>query len=201
MSFYTMHEWSNTDKRYVIVTSPTVFDLEPASLRPGAPITIKSQIGTILTAPVATAATPSTTGGTLATGTYYYKITAINANGESLGSNEESAAVTGPTGSVALTWNSVSGATSYRVYRGTTAGGENVYYTVGAVTTYTDTNAAVSGSATPPTVAGVVVTAAGSDLIDGAATLTMSTDYDWVTLFSDGKNWNVVSRAPSAVAA
>lgn len=45
----------------------------------------------------------------------------------------------------ALGWGAVSGATGYRVYRGTTPGGENVYYAPGNVTSYTDTNAASTG--------------------------------------------------------
>ncbi len=99
--------------------------------------------------PTLVSATPSTTGGTLATGTYYYVVTALGTTGETLKSNELSAAVTGPTGSVALVWPAVQGATGYRVYRGTAAGAESVYYAPGNVTTYTDTGAA-STAGTPP---------------------------------------------------
>lgn len=83
-----------------------------------------------LAAPTGLAATPSTTGGSLATATYYYKVVALDAAGNTEGSAEVSAAVTGPTGKVTLTWNAVPGAQSYRVYRGTAAGAQNVYYSV-----------------------------------------------------------------------
>ena len=94
--------------------------------------------------------TPATTGGTLAAGTYYYKVTALNAQGETLASPEANATTTGSTGSVALAWAAVTGATSYKVYRGSSAGGENVYYTT-VTNSYTDTGSAgVAG--TVPTV-------------------------------------------------
>ncbi len=95
--------------------------------------------------PVLASATPSGSGGTLATATYWYKLTALGPWGESLPSNELSAAVTGPTGSVALVWGGVLGATGYRVYRGTTTGGENVFYAPGNVTSFTDTGAGNTG--------------------------------------------------------
>src|SRR5436853_622554 len=48
---------------------------------------------------------------------------------------------TGSTSSVTLTWVAVVGATSYRVYRGTASGGQNLYYTAApTITAYTDTN-------------------------------------------------------------
>jgi hypothetical protein len=104
----------------------------------------------ILPAPASVVATPSGTGGTLLAGTYYYKITAINAIGETVGSAEASATTSGSTSSVALTWGAVTGATSYRIYRGTTAGGESVYYT-SASANYTDTNAASNAGSPPAT--------------------------------------------------
>ncbi|MFL6034592.1 MAG: fibronectin type III domain-containing protein, partial [Gaiellaceae bacterium] len=90
---------------------------------------------------------------------YYYKVTAVNAVGESLLSNEVSAVPAGapgpPTltaaaassGSVALTWNAPSsnggaGITGYRVYRGTASGGEILRATLGAVTSWSDTGLA-----------------------------------------------------------
>jgi len=94
-----------------------------------------------LPAPTGLVGTASSTGGSLATGTYFYKVTALNANGETLPSNEIGVAVTGPTGSVSLTWGAVPGATGYRVYRGTSAGGENVFY-ASTTNSFVDTNAA-----------------------------------------------------------
>lgn len=95
-------------------------------------------------------ATPSSSGGTIAAGTYYYKITALNAAGESIPSAEASATTTGSTSSVVITWTAVTGATSYRIYKGSTPGGESAYFT-SATATYTDTGTAGT-SATPPVV-------------------------------------------------
>ncbi len=91
------------------------------------------------------AATPLATGVTstsftntgLAAGTtYYYKVSAVNAGGEGLKSSEVSAttqavpmAPTSPAivvgnSQLVVSWTASSAATSYNVYRGTTAGGE-----------------------------------------------------------------------------
>jgi hypothetical protein len=56
---------------------------------------------------------------------------------------------TGSTSSNPLSWTSSAGATGYRVYRGVSAGGEDRYYDVGNVTSYTDTNAAVTANNPP----------------------------------------------------
>lgn len=96
---------------------------------------------TTLSAPVQTAPSTSALGGNLATDTYYYEVTAINDLGETTASNEENIAVTGPTGEVTINWNAVSGATGYKIYRGTSASGENAMVAIiglGATVTYTD---------------------------------------------------------------
>jgi hypothetical protein len=103
-----------------------------------------------LAAPVQTAPSTATSGGTLAAGTYYYKITALNANGETIASNEVSQVTTGSASTVTLNWQNVAGATGYRIYRGVTVNGENTYYQVGAVLTYADTGSAGTVGA-PPT--------------------------------------------------
>lgn len=102
-----------------------------------------------LAAPVASAATPSATGGTLAAGSYFYKVTAINALGETVGSNEVTATTTGSTSSVAVTWAAVTGATGYKVYKGSAAGAESSYFAVGAVTSFTDTGTAGTAGTVP----------------------------------------------------
>jgi hypothetical protein len=106
--------------------------------------------GTALAAPGPITATPETTGGTLAAGEYFYKVTALNANGETTGSPEANATTTGATGSVQLTWTAITGATSYNVYRGTTAGGESVVFNT-ATASFTDTGAE-GAAGTVPTV-------------------------------------------------
>lgn len=51
--------------------------------------------------------------------------------------------------SVQLTWPAVLGATGYRVYRGTVAGAENVFFAPGNVVTFTDTGGAGTAGAPP----------------------------------------------------
>jgi hypothetical protein len=63
--------------------------------------------------------------GAVPDASYRYKVTALNAGGESLGSTESDAVVVSGGGfgaSVALTWTAAAGATSYRIYRTTTQG-------------------------------------------------------------------------------
>lgn len=93
-----------------------------------------------LTSPVNATFTLGT--GTLATGTYYYRVTALWNDGETLPSTETSLAITGPAG-VNVNWAAVTGATGYRIY-GRTTGAELLIATVGIVTTYLD-----NGSVTP----------------------------------------------------
>ncbi len=106
---------------------------------------------TPLVAPVQLASTTSTTGGSLAAATYYTKVTAITASGETTASNEESVTTTGTASTVTVTWDSVPGATGYKIYVGTSANSEGVYASVGAVTTY-DMTALPTNSAAPPSV-------------------------------------------------
>lgn len=69
----------------------------------------------------------------------FYKVTAVNAAGESAPSGEVYVWIALPLPTQAtLTWKSVSGATSYNVYRGTSSGGESEYLNVGNVTTFVD---------------------------------------------------------------
>src|SRR5262249_32036233 len=80
-----------------------------------------------------------------AAGSYFYLVTAVLPTGESPASPEVTATAPG-SGKVTLTWNAVAGATGYRVYRGTTSGGESVFFTVagGGTTTFVDMGAAGS---------------------------------------------------------
>lgn len=102
-------------------------------------------------APVLNALTTATTGGTLAAATYFYRITATTSAGETTGSNEQSITTSGTTSTVDLSWAAVTGATGYRVYRGTTSGDLSLLTTLGAVTSYTDTGAATTAGSVPTT--------------------------------------------------
>lgn len=100
-------------------------------------------------APVLTLGTTSTTGGTFAAGTYYWKVTAKNSAGETLASNEVTATTTGSTSSQPLSWTAPAGATSYNVYRGTAAGAENTLVANVITTSYTDTGTAGTTAVVP----------------------------------------------------
>lgn len=93
-----------------------------------------------LTTPVNATFTPG--AGTLPTGTYYYRVSAVNSIGETLASAETSLAITGPAG-VNVNWGAVAGATGYKVY-GRTTGAELLLAQTASVTTWLD-----SGSNTP----------------------------------------------------
>lgn len=99
--------------------------------------------------PVLTLGTTATSGGTTTAGVKFWRVTAINAQGETLASNEVTATLTA-TGTQVLTWAAISGATGYRVYRGTAPNQENTLVTqLGTVLTYTDLGA-VGTAATLP---------------------------------------------------
>lgn len=105
-----------------------------------------------LAPPVQAALATSTAGGTFPTATqFFYKVTAVDANGnESLASNEQNVTTgAGATNSNTVNWAAVPGTSTYRVYRGTAAGAENVVYVVlgGNSTSFVDTNAASQASA------------------------------------------------------
>lgn len=107
----------------------------------------------VLPPPVQAATVPSASGGTLASGTYRYTVTATNASGETVRSNEQSAVVTGPTGSVTVSWAAVTGAVTYRVYRTAAGGASDTELFLAAVTApdvdYVDDGGVVPSGAFP----------------------------------------------------
>ena len=109
-------------------------------------------------APTQTAPSTATTGGSIAAGTYYYKVTTLDGAQESVGSNEESQTTTGATSTVTINWGAVSGATGYKIYRGSAAGAENLLIaTVGPSTSYTETGGETTSAASPPATAPSVI--------------------------------------------
>lgn len=102
--------------------------------------------------PVQSALSTATTGGTITAGTYRYVVTALNANGETLASNEQTIVTTGSTSTVTVTWVAVTGATGYKLYKTAAGGGtgtELLYKTVGLVTTDIDTSPGSPAGALP----------------------------------------------------
>ncbi len=62
-------------------------------------------------------------GGSLVdTTTYYWVVTATNANGETVKSNEKSLAISTPNLTATISWAAINGATGYKVYRTTSSG-------------------------------------------------------------------------------
>lgn len=111
--------------------------------------------------PANLSASASTTGGSLPAGTYYYVVTALDgAGGETTPSNEASATTTGTTGSITLTFNP-GGGIGFKVYRGTTPGGENEYVNISSTQNHasnmldavkwTDNGSVTYTSGSPPT--------------------------------------------------
>jgi PKD repeat protein len=97
----------------------------------------------ILARPGSPRVAASTAGGSLAGRTHYFKVVALLDSGGSRAysapSSEVSIAVSSGA-AVTVSWSAVSGATGYRIYRGTSAGGESVYRdTQSTSTTFTYT--------------------------------------------------------------
>lgn len=105
-----------------------------------------NQTAVVRSRPPAPTASTSTTGGTLAASTYVYRLSAINALGETIASDEVYQTTTGATSTITLNWSAVTGATGYRIYGRTWPGTRMV--TLGAVTTWLD-DGSVTPSATP----------------------------------------------------
>jgi hypothetical protein len=107
-------------------------------------------VALVLAAPSGLGASANVGGGTFAAATYFWKITGTNAAGETTGSNEATVAVA-LNGTASLTWSALpAGTTGTKVYRGTSAGAENVLVaTLGAVVAYTDTGTAGSAATVP----------------------------------------------------
>ena len=87
----------------------------------------------------------SSTAGSLAAGTHYFKVAAVMATGGayvySAGSVETAITVSAGR-SVTLSWSSVAGADKYRIYRGTSSNAQTVYLeTSGTQTSFTYTGA------------------------------------------------------------
>ncbi|HQU41152.1 MAG TPA: hypothetical protein PK867_00010 [Pirellulales bacterium] len=110
----------------------------------------------ILVPPQQTAPVAAASGGTLATGTYYYVVTALFGTSETTVSNEELVKVTGPTGEVTVNWNAVPGATGYNIYRGTVVGGEKVLVGTASAGSTNLVDAGSGSAALPPRTIGII---------------------------------------------
>jgi len=122
------------------------------------------------TAPINLVVTPVPGGGTLAPGTYVYKVSAELFDGEGLASNPVT--VSGDTaGAFSLTWDALAGATKYYVYRVEAANGRAGFeYRLAEVATnaYTDNGSGVFVTQTLTANLTATPSAAGGTLATGA---------------------------------
>ena len=118
-------------------------------------------MGPIAPAPTGVQATAATGGGTLAAGTYYYKVSArveCDSGGVSdppytdvctSPASQEASATLSATGRITVSWNAVPNAVKYRVY-GRAAGAQNAFWSIDAPTTQYVDNGTAGTAGTPP---------------------------------------------------
>lgn len=129
-------------------------------------------------APGAVTPTGSNAGGSLATATYYYKVTAVGDFGETTPATEvNSGARTGPNASCALDWADVAGASSYRVYIGTSSDGQTGYFET-TTSSFSHTTQTGLVTATVPTV---------NTATDQAGQVRLTTTADTIVNVDDAK--------------
>jgi uncharacterized phage protein gp47/JayE len=109
-------------------------------------------------APVGLGATQVSSGGFLdaaitisGLGWWYYVVTAVTLEGETIASSEVAIQTVGHNSKVTLTWDPVADAIGYHVYRGVRASLNYHLMMLGTVTTYVDDGTAVLGLTRPPT--------------------------------------------------
>lgn len=111
-------------------------------------------------------------GGELSSGSYIYRVSAIDDAGETLCSSTVTAIISGNTGRVELSWDAVTGATGYRVYRG--ASNPFTYWQTSEITFEDDGTSAgtsiaaipASDTATAPSISSAYVDDVVTDLLD-----------------------------------
>ncbi|MFA5800095.1 MAG: hypothetical protein WC840_04005, partial [Candidatus Peribacteraceae bacterium] len=141
-----------------------------------------------------TAAT--TTGGSLPAGTYYFRVSASDGVGATIGSSEVSRAIAAGE-AVTLSWSAITGASSYRVF-GNATGAQNHYFTTSAAT-YTYATSTGSTAGTPPaaTTAYVNKLAAGGNswLLGGNLGIGTTTPAYKLTVVSSNATDNLLQIA------
>lgn len=103
-------------------------------------------------APAGPSATSSTISGSQTIATHYYQIAAVSTAGlESAVGTEVLSTISTSTGSTTLSWTTVSGSASYKIYLATTASSETRYYTTVAASTgaFLDDGLKTTTSGTP----------------------------------------------------
>jgi hypothetical protein len=130
-------------------------------------------------APTGVGTSTSTSGGTLAAGTYYYRVSAVDVSGlETAAAAEVSQVTTGSTSTVTISWNPMFGAVNYKVY-GRTTGAELLIGSLTAGTTSFTDDGSVTPSGALPTgnLTGSITPSSDNAQIVGAATVRFGSGY------------------------
>ncbi|MFZ2969753.1 MAG: hypothetical protein WA063_01245 [Minisyncoccia bacterium] len=150
--------WDNTNKRLGIGTATPQQALTLSS---------SSNFAAEMIAPINPVTIPYI-GGTLAAGTYYYKVVASDGIGTTIGSSEVSCTVDGVTKtSCYIGWTASAGNASYRVY-GRATGAQDQYWTA-TTNTYIDTGTAGTAGTVPTVITAYAnkLTASGNSWLSG----------------------------------
>ncbi len=154
-----------------------------ATITSGGTMTLASgqSFQTFMAVPAAPTGIASTSGGSMADGTYYYVITGIGATGGETTKGTQSAAITitggGGSGSIALTITPTPGATSHKIYRTQVSGTYTTPAYITALTmptaTYTDVSLNPTAGAPPAANTAYIYKLApnGTSWITGASSL------------------------------
>lgn len=150
--------------------------------------------GLQIATPTNAAFSTATTGGTLAAGTYYYRVACLSGGGTTLASTETSQVTTGTTSTVTVNWTALAGCQAYKVY-GRTTGAELLMATYdGYIKSWTNVDGtAGTGSETSWTDTGSVTP---SGALPGSNT-TAATTYD-VYLYTAATKINATNMEVTA---
>lgn len=181
-----------------MITSPQAIAFSNGRLRPLADMLAKlydastivlnywnANGGSGILPPVTVTPTPGS-AGTMAAGVKSYRVSALNARGETLTSNAATATTVGATGSVSVAWSAVAGATSFNVY-GRTAGNELLIANA-AASPFVDTGAIAPAGAVPAANTTGLIPNDSEVLNDGAAV-------DGRNIITGAQAVNLVNRA------
>jgi hypothetical protein len=140
-------------------TAPGTFDAgfdSTATIDPKQPLTssgANASTSAVNPAPVQSALSTAASGGSIANGVYFAKVSAITPYGETQASNEQTVTTTGSgISTITATWSAVPNAINYKVYltaAGGGAGNENVVSTVAGNLLTTTLTAAPGTSGAP----------------------------------------------------
>ncbi|MCL4479325.1 MAG: IPT/TIG domain-containing protein [Deltaproteobacteria bacterium] len=174
VSWQPVSVWSPVTNSFITATGYNVYRNTPGTFRPvliawnisgrsfvdngtSQPISITdttSGFPTTIQDPTNLVATPSSSGGTLSAGTYYYRVSAVNYRGESPALNFASVTTTSNTSYVTLKFNPVPEAEYYKVYRSPSPdirqGNEVLLVPVTLTTTITDDGSSLPVTMTTP---------------------------------------------------